>query len=243
MNKALNISRRNTGGHESSRLGPLIRWQRQLPDVVEFVMRGRQGFLFDIEKRSLALLTLALAVLFLTASCSHKREAASAPAEDQAVVRAPIAGIIRAVLVAEDASVDQGTPILEIVVEPAPSSSATSGAGGQKNSDSDLAVAKVEVTRTEEKVKQIQQLVAKGYASRADLDEARAKYQDARARLERARSNSATVSEQTSREGAPSESTVAVLAPTSGKIHNLRAQVGQSVKVGDVLVAVLNQKS
>jgi multidrug resistance efflux pump len=111
----------------------------------------------------------------------------------------------------------------------------------------DIKVAKEEATRAAEKVKRIEPLVAKGYASRADLNTARATYQDAQARLQRAYDKLQSAQTNTSRSStspataAPTEEIVLVRAPVAGTVRAIEAQTGQHVTAGQQLATVVSK--
>jgi multidrug resistance efflux pump len=109
----------------------------------------------------------------------------------------------------------------------------------------DIKVAKEEASRAAEKVKRIEPLVRQGYASRADLNTARASYQDAQARLQRAydKLQSVTNTNQSSASpptAAPTEEIVLVRAPAAGKVRAVEVQTGQHVTAGQQLATVVS---
>ncbi|HTG15320.1 MAG TPA: biotin/lipoyl-binding protein [Blastocatellia bacterium] len=198
----------------------------------------------------LILICLALA---LAAACRH-----ATPTEQGSsvgiAVSAPVTGVVRRVLVSDGASVDQGAALLEIEAQPtaALASRRTDEAKEQRRAalgaaQADIKVAKEEAGRAAEKVKRIEPLVRQGYASRADLNAARASYQDAQARLQRAydklqsaqmNTNGNSASPATA---APTEQAVLVRAPVAGTVRAIEVQTGQHVTAGQQLATVVSK--
>jgi multidrug resistance efflux pump len=166
-------------------------------------------------------------------------------------VNAPVTGVVRRVLVSDGASVDQGATLMEIEVQPtgALASRRTDEEKEQRRAalraaQADIKVAKEEASRAAEKVKRIEPLVRQGYASRADLNTARASYQDAQARLQRAydklqsvNTNQSSASPATA---APTEEIVLVRAPAAGTVRVVEVQTGQQVTAGQQLATVVS---
>jgi HlyD family secretion protein len=193
-------------------------------------------------------LAIALAMLVSVSACRSSTEDPRSAAKE-VIVTAPVSGTIRAVLVHEDAAVNQGAPIVEIVIQPDQVKEAakktvdeSSERAAERSAQADLAVAELEATRAAEKVKRIDPLVARGYVSKAELDAARASHQDALARLERARDNSRVARERRddAKAAAAPETMIPVLAPVAGKVRIIEAQPGRSVVVGQQLFALVS---
>jgi multidrug resistance efflux pump len=170
-----------------------------------------------------------------TASSENRNSA------EHVVVAAPEAGVVRAVLVRDGDAVEQGATIVEITVkgaasaqnQPAPKTAANGSARVA------LAAAEAEATRAAEKVRRIEPLVSKGYASRADLDTARTNLQDAQARLQRARELVQAQDEKARQEqAAKADRVVLVQAPVKGVIQSIGAKPGEAVTTGQPLLAV-----
>ncbi|PYP86268.1 MAG: hypothetical protein DMF61_14270 [Blastocatellia bacterium AA13] len=187
-----------------------------------------------------ALLCASLLVFLLGASCTSKNEQ-SQPEErsssEPVVVTAPVAGVIRAVLVDEDAAVNQGAPILEISIPPESGNQKQTNVQNETGVKPDLKLAETEAARAQTKVQQVQDLFRRGYASQAELDTARTNYQDAQKRLQQAREASSETRTDQSKPGA-SPGTIAVLAPSSGRVHIISAQAGQPVRPGQELIQI-----
>jgi multidrug resistance efflux pump len=200
----------------------------------------------------LVLISICLA-LALTAACRHATQTEQGSSVGVAV-SAPATGIVRRVLVSDGASVDQGATLMEIEAQPtdALASRRTDEEKAQRRAalgaaQADIKVAKEEAARAAEKVKRIEPLVRQGYASRADLNTARATYQDAQARLQRAydrlqsaqmNSNRTPTSPATA---APTDQTVLVLAPVAGSVRAVEVQTGQHVTAGQQLATVVSK--
>jgi multidrug resistance efflux pump len=199
----------------------------------------------------LVLISICLALALTTACRSSRTEQGSSVA---VAVSAPVTGVVRRVLVSDGASVDQGATLLEIEAQAtgALASRRTDEAKEQRRAalgaaQADIKVAKEEAGRAAEKVKRIEPLVRQGYASRADLNAARASYQDAQARLQRAydklqsaqmNTNGNSASPATA---APTEQVVLVRAPVAGTVRALEVQTGQHVTAGQQLATVVSK--
>jgi multidrug resistance efflux pump len=190
------------------------------------------------------LLPIAIALgLLVTPGCRSSKDNQPATTRE-VIVTAPASGTVRALLVNDDATVTEGASILEIAIQPEPVDVKPSGRVGaersQERARADLAVAEVEATRAAEKVNQIKPLVARGYAAKADLDSANASYQDAQARLQRARDNVQSAEKETSAAATNSAATISVVAPVAGRVRIISALLpGQSVVAGQQLFALV----
>ena len=197
----------------------------------------------------LVLISICLAIALAT-GCRSSREQ---PSSLGVAVNAPVTGVVRRVLVSDGASVDQGATLMEIEVQ-------RSAALAPQRSDEekeqrraalraaqgDLTVAKEEASRAAEKVRRIEPLVRQGYASRADLNTARATYQDAQARLQRAYDKLQSAQTNTNRNSPspgiapPTEEIVLVRAPAAGTLRGVDVQTGQQVLAGQQLATVVS---
>jgi len=197
------------------------------------------------------LLTAALVALSATACRGSKNEGDE---KSLIVINAPSAGEVRRVLVNEGSPVREGAVIIEIAVQqdsPA-SKSPTPDPQARARADveairKDIAGAEADVKKTLVEVQRVEQLVASGYASQAELDAARAKYQQAQRLLddlreraqraqdnltfERGRSASAPAAE-------PSEQVVQIRSNTSGTVRAISARAGQRVSAGQPLATI-----
>jgi multidrug resistance efflux pump len=143
--------------------------------------------------RSAALLMLAFSLPVLTTSCRSSQTDNSQ--YGVVVVSAPAAGQVRRVLIGEGAEVREGTPIVEIAVErqeesaaaPSPGESADARAGRNlKAAEAAIEAARAEVVKHEAEVLRLTPLVSSGQAPQAQLDAARALYEQAQRRLQQA---------------------------------------------------------
>ena len=170
------------------------------------------------------------------------------------VVNAPAAGEVRRVLVGEGALVSEGAAVVEIAVaegRPGPARgedpaararSAVRGARGE------VAAAEAEVGRASVEAQRVESLVAAGAAPRAQLDAARAQYQQAQERLERLREaaqsaqDNFVAQEGSARRGAgdggPPERIVAARATSAGEVRAVSVRPGQRVSAGQPLATV-----
>ena len=187
--------------------------------------------------RAVSLITIVAAVS-LASGCHSAQKAPSV-----VLVNAPANGVIRSVLVGEGATVEQGVALVEIAVQPDQASQVETQRQNKKSrsDSSDLTAAEAEAGRAEAEVKRIAPLVSRGYASQSELDGARAKSQDAQARLQRARDNANKESKQQPSAGASGseEQIVSVRAPSAGVVSAISARVGQRVTTGQPIASVV----
>jgi multidrug resistance efflux pump len=208
----------------------------------------RLSDLFKSKGLPLVLISICLAFGLTTACRSSRTEQAPSVGIP---VNAPVTGVVRRVLVSDGASVDQGATLMEIEVQQtgALASRRTDEEKEQRRAalsaaQGDIKVAKEEASRAAEKVKRIEPLVRQGYASRADLNTARANYQDAQARLQRAYDKLQSAQMNTNRSStspataAPTEEIVLVRAPVAGTVRAVQAQTSQHVTAGQQLATV-----
>ncbi len=194
--------------------------------------------------------SIVLALLASVSSVASACRSSQSPQGDVAV-NAPATGVVRSVLVGEGAAIEKDAAIIEIAVASEPSG----GQAGNHQEDkktvqqtsaarvarNDVVAAEGDANRTLVELQRIEPLVKRGLASQAELDKARAQYQDAQARLERARERVKSVEQQRgepSGPGTPNEEIVAVRAPIAGKIHQINVQAGQLVTAGQTLARV-----
>jgi multidrug resistance efflux pump len=210
----------------------------------------RQADLFKRKGLPLVLISICLAFALTTACRSSRTEQAP---NVGIPVNAPVTGVVRRVLVTDGASVDQGATLMEIELQQtgALASRRTDEEKEQRRAalraaQGDIKVAKEEASRAAEKVKRIEPLVRQGYASRADLNTARASYQDAQARLQRAYDKLQSAEMNTNRSStspataAPTDEIVLVRAPAAGKVRAVEVQTGQHVTAGQQLATVVS---
>jgi HlyD family secretion protein len=222
---------------------------RRRPDETR-IIEVRQADLFKRKGLPLVLISICLAFALTTACRSSRTEQAP---NVGIPVNAPVTGVVRRVLVTDGASVDQGATLMEIELQQtgALASRRTDEEKEQRRAalraaQGDIKVAKEEASRAAEKVKRIEPLVRQGYASRADLNTARASYQDAQARLQRAYDKLQSAEMNTNRSStspataAPTDEIVLVRAPAAGKVRAVEVQTGQHVTAGQQLATVVS---
>ncbi len=200
---------------------------------------------------------LALAALVCAAGCRSRESDEGAGV---VVVNSPAAGEVRRVLVSEGASVNAGTPIVEIAVrderpvavaQPTEDPQARA-AQGVTAAQREIEAARADVVRTQVEVDRLTPLVQAGQATQGELDGARALYYRAQQRLQRAqdaaqgaqsgliaaRQQGATVATQAT----PSERIVAATATSAGTVGVINARVGQRVTQGQPLATLRADK-
>ena len=202
-------------------------------------MYAKKTFISAANACAIALISL----LVLSSACRSSSN--QTPPDSETVVKSPTNGVVRRVLVSEGSEVDQGSALIEIAIEAKQPSDKKPVSEQQtklttRSSKSDLAAAESEASRAADKVRRVEPLVARGYASRADLDAARASYQDALGRLQRLRDNSQETRDEKNGNSstAPAVTVTPVLSPAGGTVHGIAVEPGQSVTVGQPLVIV-----
>jgi multidrug resistance efflux pump len=207
-----------------------------------------------IQARSFGvMLALTLLTLVMNAACrsSNRNET---PA-DLVIVKATAAGEVRRVLVSEGAAVNEGAPVIEIAVKVDAPADEQNKAEGQEQARAaldaaqrEIADAEAEVSRTSVEVQRVESLVRAGAAPQAQLDAARAQYQQAQERVERVRDSARSaqtgiVSRQENRSSTTmqGERIIGVPAPASGTIRVISARVGQRVTAGQAIATMSSQ--
>jgi multidrug resistance efflux pump len=176
------------------------------------------------------------------------------------VVNAPAAGEIRRVLAREGMEVAEGQSIAEIAVY-APAQSAPTTAANMMQArpgislqaaQAEVEAARTEVVRHEVEVQRLTPLVSSGLASQGDLDGARALYERAQQRLQRAKTavqqaQSELLAAQqrslnsTTATPSPAEQIVAVRSTVAGTVSALNTRIGERVVVGQPLATIRAQ--
>lgn len=170
-------------------------------------------------------------------------------ATDLIVVKTTASGTVQRVLVGEGANVSEGATLIEIAVPVGQPPANQNQAGEQARAavgraQRDLGDAEAEVNRAAVEVQRVEPLVASGAAPQAQLDAARAQYQQAQERLQRVRESAAqaqvgaVVAAGTPPAAAPATATVAVSAPASGNVRVISVRPGQRVTAGQVVATV-----
>jgi multidrug resistance efflux pump len=204
-----------------------------------------------IEARNPAVMfALALLIFSMSAACrsSNKNEAPAG----LVVIKAPATGEVRRVLVSEGAAVNEGAAIIEVAVktdapaveENKPEDRARVALGAAQR---EIADAEAEVNRASVEVQRVEPLVSSGAAPQAQLDAARAQYQQAQERLDRVRdrARSAQTSVTSQQESKPptvhEEKIIAVRVPAQGTVRVISARVGQQVTAGQAIATLSSQ--
>ena len=199
-----------------------------------------------------------LAVIFLIAlvacqACSRGENSA----RGIIVVNAPAAGEIRRVLAREGMEVVEGQPIAEIAVYSPAQSAPTTGTNAMQTrpsislqaAEAEVEAARTEVVRYEVEVQRLTPLVSSGLASQGDLDGARALYERAQQRLQRAKTavqlaQSELLAAQqrslnsTTATPSPVEQIVVIRASGAGTVAALNARIGERVVAGQPLATI-----
>jgi multidrug resistance efflux pump len=213
-------------------------------------------------KATKAVVWICLPALLVMAGC--RSSTSNSDTDNIIVVNAPVAGKVKRVVVAEGVHVDQGTPLVEIAVEPEPVSAASpKGPGAEaraaqsyQSADAEIEAARAEVVRHEAEVGRLTPLVNSGEASQGQLDGERALYEQAQRRLTQAqqakrsaegallaaRQPNAEVSDQTSEvrtnASTPREQIVSAVAVSPGTVAVINVRVGEVVKLGQPLATI-----
>ena len=203
---------------------------------------------------------LALVLLLVAASASCSRGGANGNEGESGgivVVNAPAAGVVRRVLVSEGVEVNEGAGVVEITVrtQPQPAQGAPTEdpvARAAKNigsAQSEIEAARAEVVRAEVEVNRLTPLVAAGQASQGELDGARAVYERAQQRFQRAQSSAASAQtglvaarqqqlNGASAPSAPAEQTVVARATSAGRVAVVNVREGDVVTMGQPLATL-----
>ena len=207
------------------------------------------------------LLTLVLpALVILSAACQSATESGGGgDASGIIIVNAPATGEVRRVLVREGMAISEGQAVVEIAVRvegqsapPQPAQTEDPQARAARNiqtSQSEVEAARADVVRKEGEMQRLSSLVATGDAPQAQLDGARAEFEQAQRRLQQAQSKAesaqtgfATARQQSQNTSTPaqtfSEQIVTARASSSGTLSVINAKVGDRVTAGQPLATV-----
>jgi multidrug efflux pump subunit AcrA (membrane-fusion protein) len=208
-------------------------------------------------RRGGAALFIALAALSAAPACRSGAVRDEPSSLGVVVVNAPSAGEVRRVLVREGMQVGEGDPVVEIVVRTAaPATAQPQGedpvarAGRSIGAaQGEVEAARAEVVRTEVEVGRLTPLVATGEATQGQLDGARADYERAQQRFQRAQSAAqsaqsglvvARQQSQNTSAAAPAtvEQVVTARATSAGTVSAVSARVGETVRAGQPLATL-----
>jgi membrane fusion protein (multidrug efflux system) len=172
------------------------------------------------------------------------------------IVNAPAAGEVRRVLVSEGVRLKKGDAVAEMVVRaegaaaPTPRPEDPVAAAGRNiaSAQAEIEAARAEVVRAEVDVSRLTPLVASGQASQGELDGARATYERAQQRLQRAQSAAQgaqaglVAARQPNRNvappTAPSEKVVYATATSDGTVSAVSVRPGARVAAGQPLATL-----
>ena len=172
------------------------------------------------------------------------------------IVNAPAAGEVRRVLASEGVHLKKGDAVVEIVVRtqgaaavPTPGEDPVAAAGRNiAAAQSEVEAARAEVVRAEVEVSRLTPLVASGQASQGELDGARATYEKAQQRLQRAQSAAQgaqaglVAARQPDRTltplPTPLEQVVYAFASTDGTVSAVSVRPGAHVNAGQPLATL-----
>lgn len=209
--------------------------------------------------RSLTSLAVIFAVGFCCACRSTNNEDANAtptPNDEKIVViNANASGLVRRVLVDVNATVTQGSELVEITLpselppQAVPTEDPrTHARAAAQTAQQEVATAQTEVERAAIEVQRIEPLVTSGVAPQPQLDAARAQSQQAQDRLQQARTraqtaqNNLTVQESlgaaTASTPMPVERVVQVRSSIAGIVRAINVQVGQHILTGQPIATI-----
>jgi multidrug resistance efflux pump len=173
------------------------------------------------------------------------------------IVNAPSAGEVRRVLVNEGARLKKGDAVVEIVVRAEPAAAPTPrgedplAAAGRNiaSAQAEVEAARAEVVHAEVEVSRLTPLVASGQASQGELDGARATYEKAQQRLQRAQTAAQgaqaglVAARQPARVNAPAPATseqqvVYATASSDGTVSAVSVRAGARVTAGQPLATL-----
>ena len=195
-----------------------------------------------------------VAVVFGVACSSETNEINETPAK-LIVVSSPTDGVISKVLVSEGATVGKDAGIVEIEVlseiqnTPTTDNPTNPVATEFRNVEAQIKVAEEDVKRTSIEVERVQPLVASNSVPQAQLDAARADFQNAQKRLQdlKEKENSLRtkniIAQSNQGKSSPPDTTakhkfITVRVPAAGILKVINARVGQKVRSGQPLATI-----
>jgi multidrug resistance efflux pump len=195
-------------------------------------------------------------LLVASSACGSREGGDKGETAGVVIVNAPAAGEVRRVLVSEGVRLKKGDAVAEIVVRaetaaaPTPRSEDPVAAAGRNiaSAQAEIEAARAEVVRAEVDVSRLTPLVASGQASQGELDGARATYERAQQRLQRAQTASQgaqaglVAARQPNRSvappPAPSEKVVYATATSDGTVSAVSVRAGARVNAGQPLATL-----
>lgn len=210
-----------------------------------------------MRSRHRALYSLLLCTLVASSACVSGNDTSDGETAGVVIVNAPVAGVVKRVLVHEGVGVKKGDAVVEIVVpsQGGPLTAATPGedpvAAAGRNiaaAQSEVEAARAEVVRAEVDVSRLTPLVASGQASQGELDGARATYEKAQQRLQRAQTaaqgaqSGLVAARQPNRNAIPAstplEQVVYAFATSDGTVSAVSIRPGARVTAGQPLATL-----
>ena len=204
----------------------------------------------------LAVASLLLCGLVVTSACGSRDGQSEGETAGVVIVNAPATGEVRRVLVSEGVRLKKGDAVAEIVVRAEPSAAPTPRgedpveAAGRNiaSAQAEVEAARSEVVRAEVEVSRLTPLVGSGQASQGELDGARATYERAQQRLQRAQTaaQSAQAGLVAARQPnrsvapptAPSEKVLYATATSDGTVSAVSVRPGARVTAGQPLATL-----
>jgi len=207
---------------------------------------------------SRSLLACLILLLLTGIACRSVKDNDNGDTSGIIVVNAPATGQVRRILTAEGVHVNQGAPIIEIVVQnnivattPNPGESAEAQAvRNYKAADVEIEAARTEAVRHEAEVERLTPLVASGEASQGQLDGERALYESAQRRLQQAHDAKRNAEGgliaarqpglNRGNPGPPESGgqIVSAVATSAGTMAVISARIGDKVKIGEPLATI-----
>jgi multidrug efflux pump subunit AcrA (membrane-fusion protein) len=202
-------------------------------------------------------LVLGLLTLVVFSACQSQTGSDSGEARGIIIVNAPATGEIRRVLVREGMTVNEGAPVVEIAVrvegQSAPPAQGEDpqarAAVNIRSSQAEVEAARADVVRKEVEMQRLSSLVSTGDAPQAQLDGARAEFEQAQRRLQQAQSKAenaqtglATARQQSQNPATPvrtsTEQLVTAQASSAGTVSVINAKVGDRVTAGQPIATL-----
>lgn len=219
-------------------------------------IESKPSISFERVRFAFALIALFVCVSSITACRSS--ETSDNP-RGLLVVNATVTGTVRRVLVNEGATVSENAVIIEIseqaettaAPQAAPDDTQARAQAASASAQREIRAAEAEAARAAVEVQRVQPLVASGSASQAELDAARAQYQHAQEKLQRARDAAQSAQRnlilQQGRPAPPpvakpSERIVAVRVASAGVVRVISVSAGQRVTAGQPIATVATDK-
>lgn len=206
-------------------------------------------------RKILTIVSVSACVL-LTIGCRGTTSDSGTSLNDSMSVTAPSAGKVERLLVREGVRVNAGAPMIELIGDTigAPTNTPVNNpeaiaVDSVKSADREVEAARSEVVRNEANVQRLTPLVTSGQASQAELDGARAQYDQSQQRLQRAQDAAQTArtdlnqarqpgSKPTAPESIVNTKVISVRAPAAGTVTIIGVRVGDQVVAGQTIATI-----